>query len=106
MISKNNILENISELKSFSGNRNYKYCRNYRYYNATKGVSLENIKNPMVLGYYNNAMREFGEEEDTSPNPLKIGGRLLPIRHRSFDGLRASHTFNLHRRTAPCFLIY
>ena len=44
--------------------------------------------------------------EDTSPNPLKIGGRLLPIRHRSFDGLWASHTFNLHRRTAPCFLIY
>lgn len=68
-MTKINIQNNISELKSFSGNRNYKYRRNYRYYNATKGCSLENIKNPMIVGYYNDANREFGEEDDTSSNP-------------------------------------
>lgn len=68
-MTKTNIQNNISELKSFSGNRNYKYRRNYRYYNATKGCSLENIKNPMIVGYYNDANREYGEEEDTSANP-------------------------------------
>lgn len=68
-MTKQNILNNISELKSFNGNKNYKYRRNYRYYNATKGCSLENIKNPIIVGYYNDANREYGEEEDTSPNP-------------------------------------
>lgn len=68
-MTKQNILNNIAELKSFSGNRNYKYRRNYRYYNATKGCSLENLRNPMIVGYYNDANREFGEEEDTTANP-------------------------------------
>lgn len=68
-MTKQNILNNIAELKSFSGNRNYKYRRNYRYYNATKGCSLENLRNPMLVGYYNDANREFGEEEDTTANP-------------------------------------
>lgn len=95
MISKNNILENISELKSFSGNRNYKYRRNYRYYNATKGVSLENIKNPMVLGYYNNAMREFGEEEDTSPNPqLNVIASCIDTLHSKLAQSKVRPFFN------------
>lgn len=68
-MTKQNILNNIAELKSFSGNRNYKYRRNYRYYNATKGCSLENLRDPMIVGYYNDANREFGEEEDTTANP-------------------------------------
>lgn len=68
-MTKQNILNNIAELKSFSGNRNYKYRRNYRYYNATKGCSLENLRNPMIVGYYNDANRESGEEEDTTANP-------------------------------------
>lgn len=62
-------MNNIAELKSFDGNRSYKYRRNYRYYNATKNCSLENIRNPMIVGYYNDASREFGEEIDTSANP-------------------------------------
>ena len=95
MISKNNILENISELKSFSGNRNYKYRRNYRYYNATKGVSLENIKNPMVLGYYNTAMREFGEEEDTSPNPqLNVIASCIDTLHSKLAQSKVRPFFN------------
>ena len=62
-------MNNIAELKSFDGNRSYKYRRNYRYYNATKNCSLENIRDPMIVGYYNDASREFGEEMDTSANP-------------------------------------
>jgi hypothetical protein len=67
MLKKDKILNNISQLKSFSGSRNCKYRRNFRWYNATKTASLENIKNPMVLGYINGT--EQGEEEDTTPNP-------------------------------------
>lgn len=68
-MTRQNIQNNIAELKSFYGNRNYKYRRNYRYYNATKGCSLENLRNPMIVGYYSDANRELGEEEDTSANP-------------------------------------
>src|SRR5574344_2766016 len=68
MISRNNILTNISELKSLSNNRTFKYRRNYRYYNATASATLENLRNPAVVGYnYNN--RELGEEQDTTANP-------------------------------------
>ena len=67
MLKRDKILNNISQLKSFSGSRNWKYRRNFRWYNATKTASLENIKNPMVLGYINGL--EQGEEEDTTPNP-------------------------------------
>lgn len=68
-MTKTSIANNIAELKSFDGNRSYKYRRNYRYYNATRNCSLENIRNPMIVGYYNDASREFGEESDTSANP-------------------------------------
>ena len=68
-MTKQSILNNISELRSFDGNRTYKYRRNYRYYHATKGCSLEDIRNPMIVGYYNDANREMGEEDDTSANP-------------------------------------
>lgn len=68
MLTKNDILKNISELKSFDGNRKYKARRNYRYYNATRATSIENIRNPMIVGYYE-ANIELGEEEDTSATP-------------------------------------
>ena len=61
------ILNNISELKNLQGTRINKYRRNYRYYNYTRGASLENLKNPSVVGYME--FKEFGEEEDTSVNP-------------------------------------
>ena len=63
-MTKQSILNNISELRSFDGNRTYKYRRNYRYYHATKGCSLEDIRNPMIVGYYNDANREMGEEDE------------------------------------------
>ena len=68
MLTKNDTLKNISELKSFDGNRKYKARRNYRYYNATRATSIENIRNPMIVGYYE-ANIELGEEEDTSATP-------------------------------------
>lgn len=68
MLTKNDTLKNISELKSFEGNRKYKARRNYRYYNATRATSIENIRNPMIVGYYE-ANIELGEEEDTSATP-------------------------------------
>lgn len=67
MLKRDKILNNISQLKSFSSSRNYKYRRNFRWYNATKTASLESIKNPMVLGYIDGL--EQGEEGDTTPNP-------------------------------------
>ena len=67
MLKRDKILNNISQLKSFSGSRNWKYRRNFRWYNATKTASLESIKNPMVLGYIDGL--EQGEEGDTTPNP-------------------------------------
>ena len=68
MLTKNDILKNVSELKSFEGNRKYKARRNYRYYNATRATSIENIRNPMIVGYYE-ANIEPGEEEDTTATP-------------------------------------
>ena len=41
MIPRNNILNNISELKSLSDNKTFKYRRNYRYYNATAPPTIE-----------------------------------------------------------------
>ena len=67
MLKRDKILNNIFQLKSFSGSRNWKYRRNFRWYNATKTASLESIKNPMVLGYIDGL--EQGEEGDTTPNP-------------------------------------
>lgn len=66
-MTKNNILNAISELKNIQGGRISKYRRNYRYYNYTIGASLENMKDPTVVGYNN--YREFGEEEDTTLSP-------------------------------------
>lgn len=66
-MNKQQILNNISEIKNLQGTRVNKYRRNYRFYNYTSGASLENLKNPTVVGYLQN--RDFGEEEDTTPNP-------------------------------------
>lgn len=66
-MTKQQILNSISELKNLQGNRINKYRRNYRYYNYTKGASLENIKNPSVIGYAD--YKEYGEEEDTTATP-------------------------------------
>lgn len=66
-MNRNTILNNISELTNLQGNRKDKYRRNYRYYTNSQGASLENLRNPTVVGYYN--YKEVGEELDTTPNP-------------------------------------
>ena len=59
IMNKQQILNNISEIKNLQGTRVNKYRRNYRFYNYTSGASLENLKNPTVVGYLQN--RDFGE---------------------------------------------
>lgn len=67
MLSNTKVLNAVNDLKNLSGNRTNKYRRNYRYYNATRIASLDNLKNPTTVGYYD--YRELSEEEDTSGNP-------------------------------------
>lgn len=67
MLEDRKIVNNISELKSFSGTRISKYRRNYRYYHATRNASLDNIKNPATVGYNN--YDTTLDEEDTTLNP-------------------------------------
>lgn len=94
MISRNNILTNISELKSLSGNKTFKYRRNYRYYNATASATLENLRNPAVVGYnYNN--RELGEEQDTTANPqLNVIASCIDTLHSKIAQSKVRPFFN------------
>ena len=94
MIPRNNILNNISELKSLSGNKTFKYRRNYRYYNATASATLENLRNPAVVGYnYNN--RELGEEQDTTANPqLNVIASCIDTLHSKIAQSKVRPFFN------------
>lgn len=94
MISKNNILNNISELKNFAGMRMNKYRRNYRYYNATANASLDNIKSPTTVGY-NYGNREFGEEADTTLNPqLNVIATCVDTLHSKIAQSKVRPFFN------------
>lgn len=57
-----------SELKGYTDKKKSKYRRNYRRYCYSPTASLENIRNPAIIGYYQ-ADDEFGGEEDTTPTP-------------------------------------
>lgn len=57
-----------SELKGYTDKKKMKYRRNYRRYCYSPTASLENIRNPAIIGYYQ-ADDEFGGEEDTTPTP-------------------------------------
>lgn len=66
-MSKNNdFFEKIHELKSVGSNRTAKYRRNYRRYNFTPYASLDNIKNPSVVGYF---QEDASTESDTVSTP-------------------------------------
>ena len=61
-----NIINNINELKSVGSNRTAKYRRNFRRYNYTPFASIENIKNPSVIGYF---QTDASIENDTTATP-------------------------------------
>ena len=65
-VTDDEILTAVSSLKGFSGGRRSKYYRNYRRYNYTPFASLENIRDPSVVGYYEQPAEI---EEDTTQTP-------------------------------------
>lgn len=94
MIKNNVINTNIAELKNFTDMRISKYRRNYRYYHATANASLDNIKNPSVVGY-NYGNREFGEEMDTTLNPqLNVIASCIDTLHSKIAQSKVRPFFN------------
>ena len=65
-VKDSDITSAVSSLKAFSSNRLSKYHRNYRRYNYTPFASLNNIKDPSVVGYYEQPAEI---EEDTTATP-------------------------------------
>lgn len=57
----------INELKSLNAQRKVKYYRNRSLYESTPRLNIENIKNPNVVGYYNN-IDELNEDTTATPN--------------------------------------
>ena len=68
MLNEAEILENITELKNLNDDRKAKYRRNYRRYNYTPFADMENIRKPMILGYYQGDV-DVIDEEDTTITP-------------------------------------
>lgn len=66
VVKENDITSAVSSLKAFNSNRLSKYHRNYRRYNYTPFASLNNIKDPSVVGYYEQPAEN---EEDTTATP-------------------------------------
>ena len=64
--SNEDIQNAIYGLKSLNSNRLGKYHRNYRRYNYTPYATLTNIRNPSVVGFYEDNNEE---ETDTTPTP-------------------------------------
>ena len=65
-VKDSDITSAVASLKAFSSNRLSKYHRNYRRYNYTPFASLNNIKDPSVVGYYEQPAEI---EEDTTATP-------------------------------------
>ena len=57
----------VNELKSLNAQRKVKYYRNRSLYESTPRLNIENIKNPNVVGYYNN-IDELNEDTTATPN--------------------------------------
>ena len=66
MLTKLEVKKNITELKTLNEQRRAKYYRNISFYENTPKMSLENIKNSSVVGYYNNIAEV---NDDTTPTP-------------------------------------
>lgn len=65
-LTEKDITTAVSSLKCFSSNRLAKYHRNYRRYNYTPFAQLKNIRDPSVVGYYEQPAEI---EEDTTATP-------------------------------------
>lgn len=66
MLNKNEITNNIYELKKYGEKRLSKYYRNYRKYGNTPYVDLRNVKDPDIIGFLSN---DYSGEDDTSASP-------------------------------------
>lgn len=64
MLSKNDIVRNINDLKNKAGVKFNKYLRNARLYTWTPGLSLRNINQSQVVGYYD--LDTYGEDNTSS----------------------------------------
>lgn len=64
MLSKNDIVRNINDLKNKAGVKFNKYLRNARLYTWTPGLSLRNINQSQVVGYYD--LNTYGEDNTSS----------------------------------------
>lgn len=62
-MTKSKVLENVAELKTLQSTRLSKYTRNYRLYESTMGVTLDNLRNNNNVGYYKDS-----SSYDTSPD--------------------------------------
>ena len=65
-VTDKDITSAVSSLKVFGGKKRGKYYRNYRRYNYTPFADLENIRDPSVVGYYEQPAEI---EEDTTQTP-------------------------------------
>lgn len=66
MISKEKIVSCVSELKSLTQSRLAKYHRNFRRYNCTPFASLQSMRLPSTIGYW---QEDQGIETDTTSTP-------------------------------------
>ncbi|VVB60772.1 Uncharacterised protein [uncultured archaeon] len=66
MLTEEQLCDNVQELKSLNGGRIAKYRRNYRKYSYTPYISLESIRSPNVVGYWQD---DESPEDDTSSTP-------------------------------------
>lgn len=57
----------VNELKSLNAQRIVKYYRNRSLYESTPRLNIENIKQPNIVGYYNN-IDELNEDTTATPN--------------------------------------
>lgn len=66
MISKEKIIGCVSELKSLTQSRLAKYHRNFRRYNCTPFATLQSMRVPSTIGYW---QEDQGIETDTTSTP-------------------------------------
>lgn len=67
-LNKDTFSDNVSELKTYQSKKLAKYRRNFRRYNFTPYATIENIKNPSEVGWYQ-ANPEIVHEEDLLQYP-------------------------------------
>ena len=69
-MTKTKVLENVAELKSLQSTRLSKYTRNYRLYESTRGITLDNLRNNNNAGYYKDSA-SYDTSPDISLNIIK-----------------------------------